>query len=272
MSELTRLNLDGFCVFDNVISEAEVERGRNEINAIIESDFVSHVHNQHTRTQVVYKTLKYDPLNVEFTQRLFLNTDLLNRLKAVIKTDSLVYFGDSTLMLNEGQRGFHKDNIHANQNDEKSVDYNEDYDIVRLGIYLQDTRRFSGGIQFRRGSHGFAGRWRGSIVDAKADLGDVVLWKLTTTHSGNTLIPRVNFGVPLLPRLTSFLPRVLFRGYQHDRIAIFITLARLNSAYLADYLRDLQRRPYFKPFDQSCLSSWIVGELGNRGVEVIASR
>ena len=71
-----------------------------------------------------------------------------------------------------------------------SNEWNSDYDIVRVGIYLQDTSKYSGGLQLRKGSHRSSNRWKGKIFTALAEQGDFLVWKLTTTHSGNTLIPR----------------------------------------------------------------------------------
>ena len=127
------------------------------------------------------------------------------------------YFGDSTAQIGTGVRGFHKDNV--DRNDQKGPDWQSNYDVLRLAIYTQDTYSYSGGMQLRLKSHLSADRFHGKPKNIRLKKGDVLVWKLTMTHSGNTLLPRIypEFS-RILPRVTSHLPSWLFkpRGFKYE--------------------------------------------------------
>ncbi len=65
------------------------------------------------------------------------------------------YFGDGNVSVRSTARGYHKDN--ADRYDSSAPDWRSAYPILRVGIYLQDHRRHSGGLNVRQGSVGSNG-------------------------------------------------------------------------------------------------------------------
>lgn len=61
------------------------------------------------------------------------------------------YFGDSNVSIRSTGRGYHKDN--ADRYDPSAPDWQSSYPILRIGIYLQDHHRHSGGLNVRERSH-----------------------------------------------------------------------------------------------------------------------
>lgn len=151
------------------------------------------------------------------------------------------YFGDSTAQIGTGDRGFHKDNV--DRSDPKGADWQSNYDVLRLAIYTQDTYSYSGGMQLRMKSHLCANRFNGKPKNIRLKKGDILVWKLTMTHSGNTLLPRVfpEFS-RILPRITSYLPNWLFKPYEKERVALFMSFGAQNSLHTENYLHYLERR------------------------------
>ena len=65
-------------------------------------------------------------------------------------------------------------------------DWSEDYKMIRIGVYLQDHDKFSGGVKLEEGSHKLPFN-KGKRVLADTKAGDVVVWDLRTYHSGNSV-------------------------------------------------------------------------------------
>lgn len=170
-------------------------------------------------------------------------TNLIQQLIA----GPVCYFGDSTAQIGTGDRGFHKDNV--DRSDPKGADWQSNYDVLRLAIYTQDTYSHSGGMQLRMNSHLCANRFDGKPKNIRLKKGDLLVWKLTMTHSGNTLLPRIcpEFS-RILPRITSYLPNWLFKPYEKERVALFMSFGALNSIHTKNYLRYLEKRTDTLPF------------------------
>jgi len=164
-------------------------------------------------------------------------TNLIQQLIA----GPVCYFGDSTAQIGTGDRGFHKDNV--DRSDPKGADWQSNYDVLRLAIYTQDTYSYSGGMQLRMKSHLYANRFDGKPKNIRLKKGDILVWKLTMTHSGNTLLPRIfpEFS-HILPRISSYLPKWLFRPYENERVALFMSFGAMNSLHTENYLRYLEGR------------------------------
>ncbi len=163
-----------------------------------------------------------------------------------------VYFGESNIHLGEGLRGFHKDNRYESRNS-LSNDYDDSYNILRFAIYLQDTDLYSGGIKLVPKSHKIpTSKFYFSGINVRARAGDVVVWKLTTSHSGNAV--RVNLAPNLCvhPRLEHLIPKYLESVNPLERMSIFIVLSE-NDLYLQDYLKYYGQRSDNIEFLKSCI-------------------
>jgi hypothetical protein len=164
--------------------------------------------------------------------------------RKLLGSDEIVYAGDSSFTINSKQHGFHKDN--ADRNDAKAPDWQSRYTILRFGIYLQDHEKYTGGLNLRVGSHEQASLQTGKNVYVRNRLGDLVVWSLRMTHSGNgdlRLWP--NWGGD---------PKPTRRMGQHpfwwrvapspgDRMAVFAALG-LDDAHHHRYVDYLKTRTY----------------------------
>jgi hypothetical protein len=128
----------------------------------------------------------------------------------------LVYFGDSTVQVGQGRRGFHKDNV--TRYDPQGADWKGDYPLLRIGLYLQDHTRWSGGLKVRAGSH--------------------------LLHS-----------LCLHPRLEQLLPAWLSVPEADERMALFCTFGAPGE-HLDRYIEDYGKREDCRRYMQrSCINA-----------------
>ena len=142
-----------------------------------------------------------------------------------------VYFGDSNYHFGTGFRGFHRDNV--DRTDLTAPDWDGDYTIVRLAIYLQDHKNYSGGLKIRVGSHKNPS---GKPVFVDSEEGDVVIWNLRTMHSGNAV--RFKFFKNLMINKAGregMIPAFMKKDQQKERATLFMTFA-LKSKHLDRYI------------------------------------
>ncbi len=185
-----------------------------------------------------------------------------------------IYFGDSSVNYGAGYTGWHKDNRVSDRHDGGTPDWEGDYDLIRVGIYLQDCAKHSGGLLVRAGSHNdaphlpgwardgqgrlttvarranaFRSRFYGKARFVASRKSDIVVWTLRTTHAGHAVrIKRVP-NLLLDPRVQQVIPKFLQVPVDGTRVAIFATFARPGSHY-ARYREYLISRDYFvnRPF------------------------
>jgi len=179
---------------------------------------------------------------------IFFGKEAIEVVKGLLRTDQLEYWGDSSIQAGEAARGFHKDNV--DRSDGSRDDWSRDYDLVRCGFYMQDHSRHSGGLKVRLRSHNIPDHLSGQMVDVPTRYGDLVIWSMRLTHSGNNRKLRLLPGVVLHPRLEGHLPKVLAAPEQARRMAAFCSLGKPGS-HLDRYIdrmneRDKDYRPYFQ--------------------------
>lgn len=183
------LKNNGYCIIKNVFDSEEITEFR----------------------KIAYETLAQDKLNnkgkkvvTDFKNVFYPNGDLLTRpLKKILLSDKIlkiaetildakpIYFGDSTYQIGIGDRGFHRDNVDRISN--QGEDWIGEYDIIRIGVYMQNHDEYSGGLKVIAGSH-IGKNSKKVFVNSKA--GDVVVWNLRTLHSGNAV--RLKFWPSLI--------------------------------------------------------------------------
>jgi hypothetical protein len=99
-----------------------------------------------------------------------------------------------------------------------------------MGFYLQDTDKFSGGVNIKSGSHKYVDLFSGRPINVPLKMGDLVFWKLTTTHSGNAARLKMFPEFPLPGRiqrsLQRFLSDSLFLPEHMKRMSVFCTYGR----------------------------------------------
>ena len=167
---------------------------------------------------------------------------LVNIARQILGSDDIWYGGDSSFTINSGQRGFHKDN--TDRNDGNAPDWQGGrYTILRFGIYLQDHSRHTGGLNLRAKSHNLVPLTEGKNIYVRTRVGDVGVWSLRTTHSGNGALlkfPRWKHPEPSqIPKL----PKWLVAKPDGDRVAVFAALG-LNDAHHDRYVEYLKSRTY----------------------------
>ncbi|TWD84137.1 hypothetical protein FB561_5312 [Kribbella amoyensis] len=178
--------------------------------------------------------------------------------RQVLGQDEIVYAGDSAFTVNGVQRGFHKDN--ADRVDPNAPDWNGKYTILRFGIYLQDHYRHTGGLNLRHRSHNTPDLTVGNNVYVRTRVGDVAVWSLRTTHSGNGMLLRFPKSKAPLPNEQGKYPKWLVTGKDGDRIALFAALG-LDDAHMSRYVDYLKTRKYMVDiwrktrYDQAALSA-----------------
>ena len=180
--------------------------------------------------------------------------------------EKLVYFGDSSVQTGEGERGFHKDNV--TRYDINGADWQSDYTLIRVGVYLQDHTKISGGLKLRVRSHCYPSHHRGKAIDVKNELGDVVIWSLRTTHSGNNVRLKGLTGLCLHPRIEAKVPDFLKAVGADERIAMFATFGA-PSGHLDRYIENMVRRgDYHDYLKRAGMSREILELARRRGVEL----
>jgi hypothetical protein len=204
---------------------------------------------------------------LEQADYLVFNETVLEAVRQLIGP-RVVYFRDSNLQMGQGARGRHKDNVH--RTDPCGSDWQSHYDVVRFGLYLQDHAQHSGGLQVSAGSHRREKFDKGAPINLPIEAGDLLVWKLTTTHSGNAVRLRGIPQVCLHPGLENRAPLWMRRPEEHKRIAIFGTFAAAGSHHMQTYLTVLKSRPDFMRHLSSSPVRPGVSELASRrGVELL---
>jgi hypothetical protein len=179
---------------------------------------------------------------------IFFGAEAVEMIKGLLRTDELLYWGDSSIQAGEAARGFHKDNV--DRNDGTRDDWRRNYELVRCGFYMQDHTRHSGGLKVRLGSHNIPDHRGGRIADVETVYGDLVIWNMRLTHSGNNRKLRFPSGLALHPRLEGRIPSVLAAPEQMRRMAAFCSFGRPGS-HLDRYIERMnEREKDYKPYFQ----------------------
>jgi hypothetical protein len=199
---------------------------------------------------------EYEFLLDEDVQSLILNERLINSIKEILDTSQLLYFTDCGVVNHKepfkNRNGYHNDERGADQN----IPYDQEYPIVRVGIYFENIKDFSGGLKIKKKSHkyfcfnfrrilgdtknlmkilftktrfSYSSLRLGKSVNLEIEQGDVVIWNLRTHHCGTSrrlkLFPKMCLQ-PYIER--KLLPDCFFlpTQYKEDRCSIFSTFAK----------------------------------------------
>lgn len=222
MTEKEQIDKHGWMLIKNVFTKEEIDTFRD----YAEKD----------------KDHEGDLLSAEFLSKIIQDKRIIDICKASTGSDNLVYFGDSTLSYNTSLSGFHKDSKDRFKKD--SMEFKDkNYSLLRLGVYLQDHSKHSKGLCLRSDSHMHQSIHKGKIINVKSEVGDVIIWKLTTTHSPNaeiiSLFPNYDFHPGLTKRLPSFLKKKSIS----PRLAVFMGFG-VEDDYTKDYIEYLKTREY----------------------------
>ena len=163
--------------------------------------------------------------------------------RRLLGSEDIVYVGDSSFTINSNSRGWHKDN--TDRLDPDAPDWKGRYTQLRFGIYCQDHSEHTGGLNLRVGSHDIPPdrTGAGDNLYVKCKPGDLVVWSMRITHSGNGMLlkdPKARFPLPNEQRYYSADEVAAADG---DRIAIFAHLGA-NDDHAKRYAEYLKTRKY----------------------------
>lgn len=171
--------------------------------------------------------------------------------RKLLGTEELLYSGDSSFTINGTQKGWHKDN--TDRIDPAAPDWASRYTQLRFGIYCQDHSEHTGGLNLRVGSHDIRNTSEGEVQYVKTTPGDLAVWSMRITHSGNGMLlkdPAAPY--PLPNEHENFAPDDVTDA-DGDRIAIFAHIGADDShgRRYADYTKTRtylvnawRKRPY----------------------------
>ena len=223
MTKKEEIDEKGYILIKNVFSTKEIDIIRK--NALAEDG------------------IKCDLLASDRLSSVMMDERILNIFKECLGSESLYYFADSNLSINKaGKGGFHKDSTNRHKKDSKEfTDIN--YSLLRAGIYLQDHANSSRGLCLREGSHLHQSCGVGKILNVKSEIGDVVIWKLSTTHSANAQIISMFPNTSFHPLIARFVPDFLKQEAASPRAVLFMCFG-LKDDYAIEYREYLKTRQY----------------------------
>ncbi len=231
--DVNQFNKNGYLIIKNVFSPEEIKALRAAAYDQLERDKKKGLVYELPQYNIKAKFSNGDLLSKELLSKVLLDDRILNIARTVLGERDLIYFGDSSYQIGTGSNGFHRDNI--DRSDLNGPDWQGKYTLVRMGIYLQDHKNYSGGLKVRTGSHR---KKSGPATFIDSEVGDVVIWDLKTIHSGNAVrlkfAPATSINIALLERMV---PAFLKKDEEMERISMFMTFA-LKSPHLDRYLTE----------------------------------
>ncbi len=200
-------------------------------------------------------------------QDILLNEKLIENIKQILNVNHLLYFGDSGVVNHKdpfkNKTGYHNDA----RNEDQKIPFDQEYPIIRVGIYFENFKNYSGGLKIKKKSHKyFIFNFRRVLADIRRLLliiftktrynlsalrlgksvnldlqqGDVVIWNLRTHHSGTSKRLKLFPKLCLHPFVERLIPKTFFlpTQYKENRCAMFATFAKkdLNDGNLRGYL------------------------------------
>lgn len=254
-SELFEEN--GYALKIDVFTNEEIATMRNAVAAQFESDGLEGRTKQVAKTKAKYA--KGDLLSKKFLRNMLMAKDIL-------QSNEIVYFGDSTYQIGTGSRGFHRDSV--DRIFDSGPDWQSPYNIIRIGIYLQDHKNYSGGLKIKVGSNNKAD---GKTIFINSNAGDVAAWSLKTLHSGNAVRLRMfpNYSINN-SSIEKRVPEFLKRNEQQERMSLFMTFG-VEGAHTDRYINEymLKRVDVIESLAASKYNDEALALAASVGVQVI---
>lgn len=219
------LDKNGYCVVSNVFSDDDLAKYRASFDRVVDRAVSENQVILNYEDNVLVKgDLAGQEEFKEFDYFIF-NKKVASIAKALIGSDP-IYFGESNMQSGVGDRGFHSDNRKQDREAPEGQDWKGDYNLIRIAIYLHPSDKCSGGLKVVPGSHKKpTSRFLFGHKNVNAKAGDIVVWKLTTTHSGNAKsIKRLNW-LSVHPSFESLIPNWLEQKSLYCRQSLFIVYA-----------------------------------------------
>ncbi len=225
MNQKTFLD-EGYIVLRNLFSGKEISELRENVYQQVKID------KSESKTMKIGNTEAFssigDLLSKEKLSYLLCDPRIVDSAQKALGTEDIVYFRDSSYMVGTGFRGWHRDNVDRVYNN--GPDWEGDYTIIRMGLYLQNHKNYSGGLKVKSKSHN---QIDGKPIFIDNEPGDLVLWNLKTIHSGNAVRLKL-FPNLSLHNLENHVPKFLKKDQDKERISLFMTFG-VNSSHLNRY-------------------------------------
>ena len=233
-NEKSFFDKNGYAIYRNIFNLEEIDNFRNLVKKSLDEDLKSGAAEFiDINKKNVYYTYG-DIINKPISKLLF-DTKIVNIAEEIIG-DTPSYFGEGTYQVGVGDRGFHRDMVDeildgvSTRNYLHGPDWSEDYKMIRIGVYLQDHDKFSGGVKLEEGSHKLPFN-KGKRVLADTKAGDVVVWDLRTYHSGNSVRLKLFPNLALGCRIENILPDFLTIPEPKERKSVFMVFGSHNKHF-----------------------------------------
>lgn len=255
---------DGYALFQNIFTEEEVDNMRKLVYEQYEIDKKKELtfNMPHLPTKANYA--KGDLLSKEKLHAILLDDRILNIARKILNSNDIVYFGDSSYQIGVGVRGFHRDCI--DRTDLEGPDWKSEYNLIRIGIYLQNHKEYSGGLKVKKGSHLKAS---GKSIFIDNEKGDVVVWSLKIIHSGNAVrlkaFPNISIN-----KGEGRIPAFLKKDQETERISMFMTFG-LNGFHLDRFIKEyeLKRKDTIEHLKCSKYTSTVLELANTKNLKVL---
>ena len=262
---------NGFCIYKNIFTPDQISTFRILVQNSLDEDLKSgRAEYFKSANKKVYYT-KGDILTKPLSA-LLLNNKIVNIAKEILGTTPS-YFGEGNYQVGVGDRGFHRDMVHEIK-DGKSTrifghgpDWHDDYNLIRVGVYLQDHDKCSGGVKFEKGSNKLPYN-KGERVLADTKAGDVVVWDLRTFHSGNSVRLKLFPNCPLGYRIENFIPEFLTIPETKERNSAFMVFGE-NNNHLKRHIEKHYKLKFKEHIKSSIYNQDIVKNCSNAGINFI---
>lgn len=254
----------GYAVKYGVFTQDEISAMRESVVRQHAEDAENNLSFTLPKTSAQYT--RGDLLSKRHLRHILLDPRIIQMAKDVLNANELVYFGDSTYQIGTGARGFHRDSVDREY--KSGPDWVEGYNLIRLGIYLQDHANYSGGLKIKVGSHKAAG---GTTVFIDSNAGDVATWSLKTLHSGNAVRIKGLRGFSIdNSSIENRIPDFLKKDQQQERMSLFMTFGVAGpfvDRYISEYM--LKRKDVLESLEASSYDDEALKLIADRGIELI---
>jgi hypothetical protein len=256
---------DGYAVLKGAFSAEEINKFRKLVYEQHAEDERNGLAFTLSKSSSKARYAKGDLLSKKRLREILLDDRILGFARRVLGSDRLIYFGDSSYQIGTGLRGFHRDSI--DRTDLSGPDWKSEYTLIRVGLYLQNHKQYSGGLQIKPGSHL---RADGPKKFLDSETGDLAAWSLKLLHSGNAVKLKWLPNMPLDPALENRIPSFLRMEQEQERVSLFMTFAVASShidRYIQEY--EMKREDASSHIKASRYTKEAIDAASGKGVEVL---
>jgi len=187
---------DGYVIIRGVFSRDEVAEMRRLAMLQVDEDKRDNLTRDDVRKGFLMS--KLDMLSNRHLRAVLFDDRILVIARALLAPHPIVYFGNAVYNIGFNRRAWHRDNVDRDY-DLSAPDWQDEYRLINIGLYLQDHSEHSGGLKVRVGSHA---NISGPPFQLDTKAGDVAIWNLRLIHSAATIRLRFAPKFPYLPPQT----------------------------------------------------------------------